>query len=495
MVPHNLITSNLKTSNLIINHSLRHILRNTSLLGGVQVFHLLLSVVRNKVTAIFIGAAGIGAADIYSKIAEFIGHLTQLGLGVSGVRRIAQLYESDPKGKALLHSISTLRSWVLITAVFGAVLMLLLAPVLAYLFLKDSGRWVECTALAPLVFFSALFSGEITILKATRQLKKLALSTLLGALLTLFITVPLYVLFGSPAIIPVLILSSASLFGVYFLFATRHYPYRLSFCHANFLQEGLPMLRLGVSFVLAGVSTTAAELLVRSFINWQTDETFVGFYSVGFTLVVSYARIIFVAVDADYFPRLTAVVENRTEMNQLVNRQIDALVMLMSPFLIAFALGLPLIIRLLYTEEFLCVAPMVLAALCCMFFKAVYTPVAYLSLSKGDSRIYLLMEVLYNAVFVVLVGVGYAFWGLLGAGVGLTLANLFDFTAINCYYAHRYLFRIKRLTLLRTLVQLLILLLTLMLCFMCEGLAKYAIGTLLLLASAVCSYQVWKHNR
>ena len=92
-------------------------------------FHLLLSVVRNKITAIFIGAAGIGAADIYSKIAEFIGHLTQLGLGVSGVRRIAQLYESDPKGKALLHNISTLRSWVLVTAVLGAVFMLLLAAV------------------------------------------------------------------------------------------------------------------------------------------------------------------------------------------------------------------------------------------------------------------------------------------------------------------------------------------------------------------------------
>lgn len=461
----------------------------------MQVFHLLLSVVRNKITAIFIGAAGIGAADIYSKISEFIGHLTQLGLGVSGVRRIAQLYDSDPKGRALRHNISILRSWVLVTAVFGAVLMLMLAPVLAYLFLKDSGRWAECTALAPLVFFSTLFSGEITILKATRQLKKLALSTLLGALLTLFITVPLYVIFGRAAIIPVLILSAVSLFGVYFLFATRHYPYRLSFRHAGFIQEGLPMLRLGVSFVLAGASTTAAELLVRSLINWQSDETFVGFYSVGFTLVVSYARIIFVAVDADYFPRLTAVVEHHGEMNQLINRQIDALVMLMAPFLIAFAIGLPYIIRLLYTQEFLCVVPMVLAALCYMLFKAVYTPIAYLPLAKGDSRVYLFMELLYNSVFVATVVVGYHFGGLLGAGLGLTVANLFDFTAINCYYARRYQFRMKRITLLRTLSQLLILLLTLALCFLCDGLAKYAIGTFLLLTSLMCSFRVWKQNK
>ena len=461
----------------------------------MQVFHLLLSVVRNKITAIFIGAAGIGAADIYSKSAEFIGHLTQLGLGVSGVRRIAQLYESDPKGKALLHSISSLRSWVLVTAVLGAVFMLLLAPLLAYIFLKDSARWMECTALAPLVFFSALFSGEITILKATRQLKKLALSTLIGALLTLFITVPLYVFFERAAIIPVLILSSVSLFGVYFLSATHHYPYKLNFTHTSFKQEGLPMLRLGASFVLAGVSTTAAELCVRSFINWQSNEAFVGFYSVGFTLVVSYARIIFVAVDADYFPRLTAIAENHREMNQLINRQIDALVMLMAPFLITFAIGLPYIIRLLYTQEFLCVVPMVLAALCYMLFKAVYTPIAYLPLAKGDSRVYLFMELLYNSVFVTTVLLGYYFGGLLGAGLGLTVANLFDFLAINFYYTRRYQFRMKRLTLLRTLAQLFILLLTLAICFVCDGVAKYTVGTFLLLTSLMCSFRVWKQNK
>jgi O-antigen/teichoic acid export membrane protein len=255
------------------------------------------------------------------------------------------------------------------------------------------------------------------------------------------------------------------------------------------------MLRLGASFVLAGVSTTAAELCVRSFINWQSNETFVGFYSVGFTLVVSYARIIFVAVDADYFPRLTAIAENHREMNQLINRQIDALVMLMAPFLITFAIGLPYIIRLLYTQEFLCVVPMVLAALCYMLFKAVYTPIAYLPLAKGDSRVYLFMELLYNSVFVTTVLLGYYFGGLLGAGLGLTVANLFDFLAINFYYTRRYQFRMKRLTLLRTLAQLFILLLTLTICFLCDGVVKYTVGTFLLLTSLMCSFRVWKQNK
>lgn len=488
--------SSLLTPNysLHINYSLRHILRSTSLLGGVQVLHLLLSIVRNKLTVIFIGSVGIGLADLYSRTAEFIGSLTQLGLGISGVRRIAQLYEENPSGESLRHSISTLRSWVLVTAVLGGVVMLVSSPVVATLLLKDGSRWGECCALAPLVFFSALFAGEMTLLKATHQLKKLALCTALGALFTLLLAVPLYAAFGIAAIIPVLCLSALSLLGIYLWATTRHYPYRLNFHHPSFRSEGVPMLRLGISFVVAGTVTTGAELLVRGYINQLSGEALVGFYSVGFTLIVSYTRIIFAAVDADYYPRLTAVVDQHEEMNAIVNRQIDALVMLMAPFLIAFALGLPFIIRLLYTEEFLAVSPMVLSALCYMFFKAVYTPTAYLSLAKGDSRIYLVMELLYNAVFAMAVIIGYRLGGLLGAGFGLTLSNLYDLLAINIFYAYRYRFRMKRATLLRALLQFLLLVAALGICLVPHAGVKYGVGTLLLGASLTCGWVVWRNR-
>jgi O-antigen/teichoic acid export membrane protein len=231
---------------------------------------------------------------------------------------------------------------VFLTAILGAVVALATSPLLAWFFLKDSGRWAECCALAPLIFCATLFAGEMTLLKATHQLKKLALSTALGAFVSLGITIPLYATFGKAAILPVLILGAFSLLCIYLWATTRHYPYRLNFRHPSFRTEGLPLLRLGLSFVVAGVTTTGTELLVRHFIHWEANESQLGFYTVGFTLVVSYARIIFAAVDADYYPRLTAVVEDKREMNLVVNRQIDALVLLMSPFLIALPWGYPL---------------------------------------------------------------------------------------------------------------------------------------------------------
>jgi O-antigen/teichoic acid export membrane protein len=166
---------------------------------------------------------------------------------------------------------------------------------------------------------------------------------------------------------------------------------------------------------------------------------------------------VFVAMDADYFPRLSATGEDITRRNDTINRQIDVLVMLMAPFLIIFSLFLPILVRILYTEEFMLVVPMALCAASYMFFKAVYAPISYLALARGDSLVYFLMETLYDIVFVCLVCAGYYIKGLVGAGLALSAANLFDLLAISTVYSHRYGFRFQTLTVKRTAIHFLLL--------------------------------------
>ena len=460
----------------------------------MQIVNILISIIRTKLTAVFIGAAGLGLADLLSRSAEFLGYFSQGGLHVSGIRRIAQVYEEDGHSARLLEQIAILRSWVMLTALLGMMLTLAVAPAVAHFLLDDQGSLWMSFALAPLVAISALLGGEITILKATHQLKKLALCTAGGAVTTLIIATSLYAVMGISGVMPVLILCILSLFCIHLYATTRHYPYRLSL-RAESLKRGFPILRLGLSFAFAGVVTSGAEVAVRYFIRNQASDAEVGLYAAAFTLIVSYSRIIFAAVDADYYPRLSAIVEDKVQMNLIVNRQIDALVLLMAPFLIAFALALPYMVIILYTEEFLSVMPMVLAALNYMFFKAAYTPTAMLALAKGDARIYVLMEVLYNAVFVLAVAVGYSQYGLLGAGAGLTLANMFDFLAINCVYRYRYGYRAERTTLLHMLMQFMLLATVLTVCFMCTGWLKYCVGGVVLLLSCATSYGVYRKQR
>ena len=189
----------------------------------------------------------------------------------------------------------------------------------------------------------------------------------------------------------------------------------------------------------------------------MSDIATLGLYSVGLTLTVSYARIIFSSMDSVYFPRLSVVAadgkKDVTEQNELINTQIDVLVQIITPFLLLMSLCLPLLVHLLYTDRFLTVLPMVWVALPSMFFKAIYTPVAYLSLAKSQGRLYATMEIIYAVLFGLFVILGFHLGGLLGAGIGISLAHLCDLLLLSLVYRRRFAFRMTASTLRISLVQ------------------------------------------
>ncbi len=471
------------------NSGYGHILKYTGLLGGVQVFSVLMGMVRNKVAALFISIAGIGIADLFCKTVETVTQGAGMGLGLSSVRRLSRLYErGDEKGMELC--VKVIRSWTLMAAILGGLLCLALAPALSLFSMGSYDFTTSYLWLSAMPVLSILLSGEVAILKAMRRLRRMATVSAIGALASVLFTVPCYWILGQRGIVPALV---ATVFVSYILTlhaATRIFPYRIGFRDPLIRAQGKKLLKTGAPYAAAGFIAAAAEWLVRSYISQAGSILHVGLYAVGFTLTVSYARMIFVAMDADYFPRLSAAMGDKVRMNTMTNCQTDVLVMLMVPFLITFALSLPLAIRLLYTEEFVSVVPMVLCSMFYMYFKAIYTPVAYLSLAAGDSVVYFVMEALYNVVFVVSVIVGFSCFTLVGAGIGLAVANLFDLLLIYIVYTRRYGFRFQSATVRRFLLQGILLLVGMFAAWRPELWIKAPLGISALVLSAWISWRL-----
>ena len=467
--------------------SLSGILRATGLLGSVQVLHVLISIVRNKLTAVFIGANGMGLVDLYNRSIEFICQATNFGIGFSAIRSLSNLYETGTAHQCR-RFVKLIRSWTLTLSVLGMLVCILMAPWIA----RWSGGQSSALGylrLSPMVAFLTLTGGEMAILKATRQLKTLALNTAISAFCTLILTAIFYGAFGMHGIIPVLLSGSFCMLAINLWSTTRMYPYRVS-VNVCFLREGGPIIKLGLAYIGAGILGSGSELLIRDFIVSDGGLHTAGLYAAGLTLTVSYARIIFVAMDADYFPRLSVAFNTPGELSPTVNRQIDALVLLMTPFLALFAIFLPFIIRLLYTPDFLAAMPMVLAALSYMFFKAVYAPIAYLSLAKGDSLVYFIMELIYDVVFCGLVVLGYSRWGLFGAGLALSASNLIDLILLWSVYHFRYGYNMEFSTLWRTFIQGLLLAGVLVLCAQDNSLLHYLAGGILAAFSVFMSFRL-----
>jgi hypothetical protein len=111
--------------------------------------------------------------------------------------------------------------------------------------------------------------------------------------------------------------------------------------------------------------------------------------------------------------------------------------------LVMLIVGLPLLVPLLFSAKFVTVVPMAKLAALAMYMKVITLPVAYITLARGSSRSYLFLETTYYVVLVLLIIFGYSHWGIIGTGLALVLAHIFDLLLIWTYAVIVYHYRVS----------------------------------------------------
>jgi O-antigen/teichoic acid export membrane protein len=466
-----------------------HVIKYTGLFGGVQGLGLLASIVRNKLVAEILGPAGLGLISLYNTAATLVSNSTNFGISFSAVRHISELYEQGD-ADALQRFIQVVRAWSIGVALLGMLVCGLFSPLLSASYFDDMSHWYSFVWLSPVVGLLALTGGELAILKGTRCLRRVALQSLINSLGALLISVPLYYFWGEKAIIASLVLVGLCTFVTTFYFSTRSYP--ISFrCGIKYsFVEGKKMISLGVAFILAGILGSGVEFLIRAYMVQTGSEADVGMYSAGYLLTVTYASIIFTAMETDFFPRLSAVNNDIQQSNQLINRQIEASVLLVSPMLVALWVAFPILLSLFYNEEFMPVIGMAQCAIFGLYMRSVALPISYLSLAKGRSRVYLFTEAVYDVAAVSLIVCGYSMDGLRGAGAALSLAAAFDLLLVWITAHKLYGFSLHGKALKILSLQLLFGFLTYGVTVYTEGVTYWLLGCLCFLASGMVSVRI-----
>lgn len=422
--------------------SYSHILKYTGIFGGVQGLNILVGLVRNKFAALLLGTAGMGLVSLFNSTINMVVSAANFGIPTSGVREISEKYDSS--SKQLSSTILLVRSWCLFAALLGMFVCLVFSPLLDGLtFVDRDGHVFHFVLLSPSVAFIIVTGGEMAVLKATRQLRTLAVSSLCVVFASLIISVPIYYLWRCRGIVGVLVLQSLAQMLLSLRFSSRHYPYRVSFS-TKFLGAGVHVVKLGLAFVVAGLMGSGAEFLVRAYINRVGELSDVGLFNAGWTLAVVYAGLVFSAMEADYFPRLSSIKEIGKKQNDCVNKQLEINVLLIGPILTGMILALPVLIPLLYDHRFLSVLGMAQLAAVSMLFRAVYVPIEYLPLSKGQSYKFLWQESVCVLLLVAMEIVGYRSKGLIGLGFGIVGAYLVETLFVLLYSRYLYCYVLSR---------------------------------------------------
>ena len=110
--------------------SYRSIFKATSLFGGVQVYQILVSIVKSKFVAILLGPFGVGIQGLYTSALELVQTATKMGLLQSAVRDVSEANGSGDKQR-INTVVSVLRKLVWFTGLLGMIAVIVLSPVLS----------------------------------------------------------------------------------------------------------------------------------------------------------------------------------------------------------------------------------------------------------------------------------------------------------------------------------------------------------------------------
>lgn len=469
--------------------SFDHVMKYTGIFGGVQGLKMIMSVLRLKLTTIFLGSTGLGLISVYNSISDFIVSSCNFGIPLNTTRVAGELFEEGSE-EEIEHFVAIVRTWIMWSAILAASICALFSPMLSYAFFShDWHHWPQILLIIPIVVCYIIAEGECAILKGLRQVRKVAIIETLLALLTVVLTIPFYYLWGLHGIAFGLISCGVASVLLHFNYSLPLVGLRILPPSRDTFVEGLPLIQKGIPYIIAGIANSGLMMAIPAIMLLTSTMDEVGLYRAGFAIIVGYAGIAFVALEADYFPRLSSVCHNKERMNVTINQQIDVCVMFVTPILILLVLFMPWVLRVLYKPEFLVIHDMAVCAVYYTFLRANYLPIGYVTLARGDSILYLFMEVLYDIFFGILLYFAYRSFGLLGTGVALSVGALYDFTCILLVYGWKYGCKIHHRTMFRSLVQFALLTTAVTFCLQKQVELRYFFGGVAFILSVVFGFR------
>jgi O-antigen/teichoic acid export membrane protein len=419
--------------------SYRSIMKATSLFGGVQVFNIVIAIVRSKIIAVLLGPAGMGIVGLLNSTTGLVSSLTNFGLGTSAIRDIAAANENGSQNR-ISKVVTVFRRLVWITGLLGAVVTFTLSPWLSHLTFGNKEYTAAFMWLSVTLLFNQLTSGQDVLLQGMRKLKYLAKANMLGSFVGLVISAPLYYYYRIDGIVPAIILTALFLLAITWYFAKKIKIEQIKVTPAETVFEGKGMMKMGFMLSLSGLISVGASYIVRVFISNTGSLEDVGLYNAGFAIIGTYVGLIFTAMSTDYYPRLAGVAHDNKKGTVLINQQAEIALLIIAPILTVFLIFINWAVVLLYSTEFTPVKALIQWAAMGMYFKAASWSIAFILLAKGASKLFFWNELLGNIYALGLNLLGYHLFGLEGLGISFLISYVLYFLQVFLFAKHKYQF-------------------------------------------------------
>lgn len=413
----------------------RGIVKGTALFGGVQVFNVLINVIRGKLIAILLGPTGMGISALLTSAVTPIQLITTLGLPSSAIRDIS--VENDPEKKSIIAG-SFVRLMI-VASIVGFLVSIILSPWLSQTTFGNKEHITSFILLSAALIFYVMNQCYNSILQGYRRLKDLALCNMVGPTAGLLVGVPLYYIYGLEGIVPAMIIlafvsSAVSYYGVRKIGLAKH---GITW-HSTFT-VGKALIGLGIVMMTASALGNISTFALNAVIRLYGSISDVGLFQAANSVVNQYVGMVIAAIATDYYPHLSSVINDKKKTYDLVNKEGEITLFIIAPLAALIVITAPLIIKIFLTDEFESVLFLIRFMAIGVILKTAVFPIGYMAIAKGDKTFYFYMDGIWsNLKTFILFAIFYYIWGLIGMGYATIVNSILDIFVVAIVNNWRY---------------------------------------------------------
>jgi PST family polysaccharide transporter len=243
-----------------------------------------------------------------------------LGIASSGVRQIAEAAGTGNEEK-ISRTIFTLRRVALFLGVFGMILLILFSSPICRLTFGNTEYASDVILLSVIILLETVMNGKVAQIQEMRKIGDLAKLNVLSALFGTVLSIPILYVWGQKGIVPFLVTASAMSVLAAWWYARKIKVSRVQMGWVEIWAEVKPLFTLGFAIAASAFITKGRMYLLRVLVARRLSLEALGLYQAAMTLSSIYVGFILDAMVKDYLPRLTAIADDDTACNKLVNEQ------------------------------------------------------------------------------------------------------------------------------------------------------------------------------
>jgi PST family polysaccharide transporter len=417
--------------------SYRAIVRTSAVIGGSSALNVAIGIVRTKALAMLLGPAGYGLMGAYSLVVDLARTLSQMGLGASGVRRIAAAVGTGDRARIAL-TVAVLRRTSLACGLIGALALAAFARPVAVMTFGDDAHAGGVALLGAAVFLSVVAGGQSALLQGMRRVGDLARLTVVGGIASTVVGVPLVWFYGEDGVAPTLVAIAAAI-----SFASWRYARRVRVDEvgapsdfdaavephawpsvqvpaagaAQLWREAGSLLRLGLVFMATGLVSMGAAYAVRILVLHHDGLAGAGIYQAAWTIGGVYIGFVLQSLGTDFYPRLVVAMREPEAGHRLVDEQTRIGLLIALPGVLATITLAPLALHLLYSPAFAAAASTLRWICLGMALRVLTWPIGFIVIALDRQRLFVAIEIAWAAANVGLAAWCVPRWGVDGAGI------------------------------------------------------------------------------